>query len=249
MKPLVHVAAQACFLSVLVIAPCVHGEHGKDERFVIQSVDVTKEGRRLQPPTPENPVYFIPVFEGYKELGGVSTEYEKKPSDKTTGRQLITMLEKQGYKLASRDHNPTLVLVFRWGSIVPVEVEDPSDRRRPPGCPSNQSEIRAYVIGERVRDVDPHSAHFTEMSSLAARHYLLISAFEFRRPDQKGEVLLWRAHVTTELWGNYLSDVLPLMIAHAAPILGRDIKPGGSWTPANARVIVGDPVVVPAEGK
>jgi hypothetical protein len=246
MKPLRCLVIGIALAGLLSVA---HGEHGVDERFVIQSVDLTKEGRRLEPPTPERPVYFFPVFEGYKELGGVSKEYEKKPSDRTTGRQLITMLEKQGYKLASGGHPPTLVLVFRWGSIVPVEVEDPSDRRRPPGYVTNQSEIRAYVIGERAREVDPHSAHFEEMASLAARHYLLISAFEYRRADQKGEVLLWRAHVTTELWGNYLSDVLPLMIAHAAPILGRDVKPGGSWTPPNAHVIVGDPVVVPPEKK
>ncbi len=224
------------------------GTETGDERFVIQSVDMTPAGRKLTPPTPDHPTYYIPLFEGYKELGGMSVEYERKPPDEETARQLVTMLAKQGYRLASKQFRPTMVLVFRWGSVVPVEVDSAARGPRQPPLPghvTNASEIRAYVVGERAGDMDRHAAHYAEMSSLEARHYLLISAFEFRTAGQEGEVLLWRAHVTTELWGNYLSEVLPLMIAHAAPILGRDVPPGGAWTPANPHVIIGSPVVVP----
>jgi hypothetical protein len=226
------------------------GAVAADERFVIQSVDMTRAGKKLNPPSPQNPVYYVPIFEGYKELGAASADYERKPPDEETARQLITMLAKQGYRMASKQLRPTLVLVFQWGSIVPVEVDSASrDPRQPPqpGHVTNAAEIRAYVVGERGRDVDRHAAYYSEMTSLQARHYLMISAFEYRSGGQEGEVLLWRAHVTTELWGNYLSEVLPLMVAHAAPIVGRNTPPGGAWTPVNARVIIGSPIVVPED--
>ena len=222
-----------------------------DERFVIQSTDITWDGKKLKPPSPESPTYYVPVFEGYKELGAASKDYERKPPDKDTARQLINMLEKQGYIMASRQNRPTIVLVFQWGSIVPIEVD--SAARGPnqpplPGHVTNAAEIKAYVVGERGRDLDRHSAYYGEMTSLEARHYLMISAFKFRNSDEGDEILLWRAHVTTELWGNYLNEVLPLMIAHAAPIVGRNVSPGGAWTPRNAQVIIGAPVVVPDAG-
>ncbi|MDB6167614.1 MAG: hypothetical protein JWM88_478 [Verrucomicrobia bacterium] len=222
-----------------------------DERFVIQSVDITRAGKKLPPPSPETPTYYIPIFQGYKELGAVSKDYERKPPDEETARQLINMLAKQGYRMASKQFHPTIVLVFQWGSIVPIEVD--SANRAPgqpplPGHVTNAAEIKAYVVGERGRDLDRHYAYYSEMTNLEARHYLMISAFEYRRGDEESEVLLWRAHVTTELWGNFLSEVLPLMIAHAAPIVGRNVPPGGAWTPRNAQVIIGAPVVVPESG-
>lgn len=222
-----------------------------DERFVIQSVDMTWAGKKLKPPTTENPTYYLPVFQGYKEKGAPSKDYERKPPDRETAKQLIEMLKKEGYIMASRKSPPKIVLVFEWGSIVPNEVDSGDPRGRPPtpNHVTNAAEIKAHVVGERGRDLDRHSTYYSEMTSLSARHFLLISAFEYHQSEQAEEVLLWRAHVTTELWGNYLSEVLPLMIAHAAPIVGKNVSPGGAWTPTNPHVIIGAPVVVPEEKK
>jgi hypothetical protein len=241
----------ASFILLALAASTSAGANSTDERFVIQSVDMTRAGKKLKPPSLESPTYYYPVFEGYKELGAASKDYERKPVDKDTARQLVNMLEKQGYILASKANRPSIVLVFEWGSIVPVEVD--STARGPnqpplPGHVTNAAQIKAYVVGERGRDLDRHNAYYPEMSSLAARHFLMISAFEFRNDLDGDEILLWRAHVTTELWGNYLSEVLPLMIAHAAPIVGRNVSPGGAWTPRNAQVTIGKAVVVP-DGK
>ncbi|MEI6107270.1 MAG: hypothetical protein WCR49_09675 [Opitutae bacterium] len=240
-------SAGLVLLALLASAPIICAAP-VDERFVIESVDMTRDGKKLTPPTHDLPTYYLAIFDGYKELGSASRDYERKPPDEDTARQLITMLAKQGYKLASKQNRPTIVLVFQWGSIVPVEVD--SALRGPnqpplPGHVTNASEIRAYVVGERARDLDRHAAYYSEMSSLAARHYLMISAFKYRNTDEGDEILLWRAHVTTELWGNYLAEVLPLMIAHAAPILGRNVPPGGGWTPTNPHVTIGTPVVIP----
>ena len=54
------------------------------------------------------------------------------------------------------------------------------------------------------------------------RHYLLVSAFDFKDWLHHKSTLLWRAHISTELWGHSLAQVLPTMIATGAPMFGRE---------------------------
>jgi hypothetical protein len=208
---------------------------------MLEAVDVTKAGKKIAPPTPDNPTYYYPVFLGYKALGGDEKFYTAKPEDEgQIKRELIATLARQGYIVASKHAQPSLVIVFQWGSVTPLMV----DAGRGGYC-TNASEIRAYVVGERVRDLDPHSAFYREMMSLEARHYLLVSAFEYKSARKGKDILLWRAHVTTDLWGNYLHEVINTMIAHAGPILGRDLRPGAAWSPQIPHVRIGTPRVVP----
>ena len=208
---------------------------------MLEAVDLTREGKKLSPPTAEHPTYYLPVYLGYKERGGVEQSYQRKPpSEVEIRRQLAAMLAKQHYLLAPKGGSPTIVLVIEWGSIVPTKVGDGRG-----GIITNASEIRAYVAGDSARDLDRHGAYYTEISSLEPRHFLLISAFQYLAArDQKKEILLWRAHVTTGLWGNYLDEVIPTMIAHAGPILGKPMQPGAAWIPSKGRVIIGTPEVV-----
>ena len=81
----------------------------------------------------------------------------------------------------------------------------------------------------------------------APRHYLMIAAYSFSDwVVLKQKTLLWRAHVSTELWGVSLEKALPQLIAQSAPLLGTETK----WpqfitvpTTPNGTVIVGTPVV------
>ena len=55
-------------------------------------------------------------------------------------------------------------------------------------------------------------------------HYLMISAYDFHDWLHHKSTLLWQAHVSTELWGRSLGDVLETMIATSAPFLGRETR-------------------------
>ena len=71
------------------------------------------------------------------------------------------------------------------------------------------------------------------------RHYLMVSAFDFNDWLHHKSTLLWQAHVSTELWGRSLKDVMEPMIAAAAPLFGREtIAPHFIGAPV-AHVIVG----------
>ena len=54
------------------------------------------------------------------------------------------------------------------------------------------------------------------------RHYLMVSAFDFKDWLHHKSTLLWRAHISTELWGHSLEEVLPTMITTGAEMFGRE---------------------------
>ena len=78
------------------------------------------------------------------------------------------------------------------------------------------------------------------------RHYLMVSAFDFKDWLHHKATLLWRAHISTELWGHSLDEVLPTMIASGAPMFGRETgRPRLLHVPLGptGRVLIGTPEV------
>jgi hypothetical protein len=212
-----------------------------DDRLMVLTVDMTREGKKIVPPTPLNPVYYVPVFLGYQERGLPAQHFQRAPvSEEAIHRLLIGALAKKGYLVASREFPPTLTIAFEWGTVSPVVAA---------GRVINMAEIRACILGRSSWDVPTYGGHTQEILSLNARHYLLISAFEYQRKATKDDVLLWRAHSTTDAWGNYLDEVITPLVATATPALGRETKPGASWADAPGRVIVGRPEVVKDESE
>ena len=78
------------------------------------------------------------------------------------------------------------------------------------------------------------------------RYYVMISAFDFQSWLHHKPVLLWRAHVSTELWGHYFDQVVGTLINTAAPLFGRETKMPhfvSAQVLPLGRVIVGTPEV------
>ena len=135
---------------------------------------------------------------------------------------------------------------------------------------TNEAEMLSMVGGETMDDkFDSTNLLKMELVRAAqqARWYVLVSAFDFdswlknlkeEKNKIKGEkvvdqpVLLWRAHISTELWGHYLEQVLPTLIATAGPLLGRETTRAqliqAPVVPIG-RVIVGTPEVRDYPGK
>jgi len=43
-----------------------------EDRMMVVSTDITKESRRIAPPTAGRPAYYVPVSLGYSETGNVA---------------------------------------------------------------------------------------------------------------------------------------------------------------------------------
>ena len=236
----------ACLLSLLAavggLAGSLRGNIDEINRLMITTVDVTKEGKEVAPPTPANPAYYVPVVIGYKERGEIIKHYERQPPEDALLILLATKLADQGYLLASREHPPSLTITLEWGTIAPIYI------RR---SVLNTGEMRMIILGESQRDVSTLMAGYSdEMRSLGARHYLLISAFRYQRSAKTPDVLLWRAHSTTDAWGEYLEKLVTPMVKAVAPGFGRPLKPGAAWLDERTgNVTIGELKVIEDSGK
>ncbi|MFO1447256.1 MAG: hypothetical protein U1F61_03675 [Opitutaceae bacterium] len=207
------------------------------ERMMIVTTDVTRAGEKVPPPTAERPVYYVPVFVGYSELGEVAQHYQRKPPEEPIQQAVVAALAKQHYLLASREHPPTLTIAIEWGTITPVFIGQ---------TVINSAEIRARVLGDQ--EFNPgakNAAYRPEMLSLSGRHYLVISAFAYQRKPTPNhpDMLLWRAHSSTDHWGHFLDETIQPLIAVATPALGRPTKPGVTWHDKTGQVEIGEAVV------
>lgn len=199
------------------------GDTDAENRLVVLTVDLSREGRHTPPATPEQPVYYVPVVLGYHERGDIVKHYERRPNEEVIVATLVATLGQQGYRLASKENPPSLTITFEWGTIAPVFHGR---------SVLNASEMRTIIIGDSAWEVyDRYAGYNDEMRSLTARHYLMVSAFRYQRSASKGheDVLLWRAHTTTSAWGDYLDGVIKPMIKIASAGFGRGVKPGASW--------------------
>ena len=116
----------------------------------------------------------------------------------------------------------------------------------------NQAQMISLVSGD-TRDyqypTDKPNPVLEQVMSMARapRHYVLVSAFDFQDWRNHKATLLWRAHMSTELAGHDLGEVVPAMIAAGAPMFGRETKApqliSESLGP-RGMVIVGDAKVV-----
>jgi len=236
-------------------------------------IDMTADGRKVAHPTPENPSYYVPVVLGYKELGDILTDFQRPPPPTYEIQRLLTKaLAEQGYRVANPQSPPSLVLVFRWGSITPQIVN---------GRFVNRDEMMTYLVGENWREMqgalDPQTTELlsevdnsvnlessaphhgqgnpygepVDMGSAThegARYYLMVSALDYQASRQHKSVLLWRAHVSINYWGHYLDDTLPVLIMAAAPYFGlQTLRPVITTEAAlpHGQVTAGTPVMKP----
>ena len=206
---------------------------------MLVATDVTKEGRKISPPTAERPAYYVPVILGYSETGDISQHYLRRPADEPILRGVIEALAKQHYLVASRDFPPTLTIAIEWGTVTPVYYGEEKEQQV-----VNAWEIRARVLGDQEWGLG-NAGYAAEMMDLRGRHFLTISAFAYQREatKKKPDILLWRAHATTNHWGNFLDEIIQPLITVATPALGRATKPGAVWSDRIGQVEIGEATV------
>ena len=216
-------------------------------------VDMTEEGKKIAPPTKENPAFYFPVVGGYREEGAI-VGGEKKPPTNPVAHLLAKALAAQNYYVvANKTPAPTLLLVFHWGYMNP-QIDDNPDPDNPQKTFWNQREMLALVAGNTLKNVSAFGFEREDILQAAQdeRYFVIVSAYDFTAATQKKKVLLWRAKLSTPSAGVSLAEVLPSMITAGGPRFGRETKLPESVTAAIAKegkVEVGTPTVVkdPAE--
>jgi hypothetical protein len=281
----------AAAMAALGLAPVIFaaaaddsGDRSGDIRVDVV-VDMTEAGHKIARPSPDKPVYYLPISVGYKEFGSVHDFQRPPPNPADVEHALALALYEQGYRLMSKEGHPSLALIFWWGYMAPqgVEADNPNSPAERPGSlqegvagntgeywgagsrgsdngagsdvpgqganvsgfpgsdfigiygefpafhslgeAANEDIMLSLVAGKTINDhqkyPDPRMDEIVQMAK-QPRYYVMVSAFDFQAWLHHDPLLLWRAHVSTELWGRHFDEVIGTMITAAAPLFGRE---------------------------
>jgi len=232
-------------------------------------VNLTDAGRKVSPPTPANPAYFLPMPGGYKDVGYAPFYGPKRnPPQSEIEGALYRALAQQGYQIMTHENHPSLVLAFSWGYMAPPTDDPQAKFDLNKGNPAQEAikynlyrqmldMVAGNTFGDDIAPMDPRLDEVREMA-LSSRYYIYVAAFDFDswlknyKEEKSGHtpvdkpILLWRAHVSCELWGHYFDQVAQTLITSGAPWFGRETKvPQIATTPLIplGRVIIGAPEV------
>jgi hypothetical protein len=216
-------------------------------------VDMTDEGRKVAPPTKDQPAFYYPLLAGYREEGALVAG-EKSPPPTPIAKLLGKALAAQHYfVVGAKTPAPTLLLVFHWGYMNP-KIDDFGDPDNPQPLFWNEKEMLALVAGNTLKNVGVFGFERQDILQAARdeRYFVIVSAYDYKSAAEKKKVLLWRAKMSTPSNRVTLAEVIPGLIAAGGPRFGRETRLPESVTAPIAKegtVEVGTPTVVkePAE--
>lgn len=205
---------------------------------VITATDTTPVGALLRPATPENPVYYVAMSAGYRDLGGLMGG-DKLPAPQNMIRTVAKVLAKQGYLPADNQHPPTQCIIFAWGTLYRNLVPNAWN----PNMPDeqlNRSAMMRFLGGNKLglvsdrpdplfdTEVLPGLTRFNPnavaIASVAQEDLYAVMlagyAFPIARPNPPQ--LLWRTKIGCPARGLVMADTLPTMVTIAGPYIGRE---------------------------
>jgi hypothetical protein len=272
-----HCGFLLVLVSPFVLPSSLAAKRRNDDLQVVVNVDLTEEGRKVPRPTPEQPAYYVPVIFGWQEEGKIIAG-EMPPSREEMLRQVGRALAREGYILQAlrpdaNETAPSLIISLEWGYLNPDVLDtgaldlatDSSGGSLSPGplrsdptqsttTDFNQSRMITLVAGSSVARGAQFSAIEWERLRDAVgegRYFIILSAYDFEASFQGEQKLLWRARMSTERHGVWMSNVMPALVAAGAPHFGRQTdKPTWSGFPIRqGKVEIGTPEVAELDVK
>jgi hypothetical protein len=260
MKP-ARIGAVAALVLALALAATFAAEKPKGPKLpevlvVSEALPDVPEGLR---PAPGKPIYYLL---GKAQLSlGEAVAGIKMPNPAEVEQTIVATLASQGFKRTEVGGPlPSILIVASWGDANFADF----DFRDPNTDPDLQKALDKTSPRERDRRTVEHLVGTDKMLSLSPsdttkvmaasnedRLYISLAALDVPAWREKKKKLLWRTSMTIDA-RNKLADVMPVMLASAAPFFGRNAD-----TPVfvddNYRrkfeVNVGEVKVVPENGK
>lgn len=198
------------------------------------NTELTPYGQMLRVPTSEHPVYYISYSSGFKQMGDlVGGEHPPKPQQ--IEQALKQALRVSGYLPASRQHPPTLAILYFWGSHNRMDRQTAA---RFPELAARQRLERAMLVGGHA-EVDKMANILEWGESLTDRtsryeylrdqenddlYFVVASAYDYTALGHKQRKLVWRTSMTVNARGVSMRETLPPLIATAGPYFGHETE-------------------------
>lgn len=222
------------------------------------NTEFTDYGRMLRPASPTQPVYYLPLPAGYKQLGAPMGG-GKPPPVADLERAMKKSLAGNGYFAAEENGpKPTLVLIYYWGSH---NTLDPETRAAFPELAARNRLERAVLVGGKKYANQTRSnlewgpgleERTVEREFLRDQinediYYVVASAYDYNSVARGDKKLAWRTSMTVNAIGVSMAETLGPLIAVASPFFGREtVEPqiDVRRSPRTGKVEMGAPTVV-----
>ena len=207
---------------------------------VITTTDLTPAGKLMRPASPENPVYYVAVSVGYRDLGGYIAG-DKLPAPKDMIRTVAHVLARQGYLPADNQHPPSQCIVFGWGSLYRITIPNEFSLNLP-DVQLNRRAMMRFLGGNKLglasdrpdpwlddtllpglTRFNPDAVAIAEVSG-DDLYAIVLSGYTFPSPQPHKPQLLWRTKIGSPARGLVMADTLPTMMTIAGPYVARDTK-------------------------
>jgi hypothetical protein len=258
MLPLNRTRVFAVF--VLAALTAVHAAERKKKPKpgpeVLVVADASREEAESLRPAPGRPIYYIILGKQERHLGQ-ATAGERMPSPAEIEGQVVGALASQGFlhtKLGGP--MPSIAIVISWGEanlmLDEYEYQNPDagedeEQMVTETVVWNRREIRQLVGANKPAMLNFQEADMVNEAAREDRLHVTIAALDVKLLAQKKKKLLWRTRISVYALRHTLSEVLPVMLASAAPLFGADsAKPifVDDATRRKAEVHIGDLQVV-----
>ena len=213
--------------------------------------EMTDEGRKLTPPTQDNPTYYHTFSLGYHQEGHGASQEGKVPKENLE-KQLQNALASSGYLPSDKVHPAALVLFLFWGEhtkLLQNDLETGEGGFDDIGHKNLLS--RATLVGGAAFAKDLQKAleqqamsggpslpifdpvyRFTNRDDLTRNlmeqvlddcYYVVISAYEGASLAHGERKLLWRTKMSTPAQGVSLVETTPALVASGGPFFGHEM--------------------------
>lgn len=211
-------------------------------------VDMSSYGRRVAPPSPRHPAYYLPVVGGYVQRGAIIQGEPPPPEPEKIELTIAQELAKRGYLVMNAGHRPSIILSLFWGEMNPQTADfgigDDSKQVR-----FNEGEEASLVAGMTFDKLDLASSdRRAVMRDIDQnRYFVMIFAWDYAYyAKTHRRRALWQAKMSLPSQGASLDEALPILVSAGGPLFGRETKYPVRTMVAlpEGRVEVGPPTVV-----
>ena len=193
---------------------------------VSEALPGVPEGLR---PTPGNPIYYL-LGKAQYSLGD-SVAGIKMPDPAEVESAVIAALATQGFKRTEVGGPvPSIFIVASWGDAnftnldpqetgVDPELQKAMDKASPR---ERDRRVVEHLVGtDKMLSLNSSDQYKVMSASNEDRLYISIAALDVPAWREKKKKLLWRTSMTID-GRNKLGDLVPIMLASAAPFFGRN---------------------------
>jgi hypothetical protein len=235
----------------------------KHDIQVITVTDTTPVGALRRQASLTNPVYYMAVSAGFRDFGGIVAG-EKAPPKEEVYKTMGKVLAKQGYLPATKEHPPTLLLLWTWGTMNTDRMYsfNPDDTE---GRQVNRRQLLRFMGAYKLGLISKEPNAFMDDTMMAGVMFrdadqeliddlstedlfvAAIAAYDFAAATRKEKVLLWTTKISCPSRGLGMPETLPVMLALAGPNIGKETpKPVAvkATDKFKGEVKIGDPTVV-----